>query len=189
MDFQPAEIKRPYSEATRQSISLDQLCYSYCTVSLNSHHPLRAERSSITGCREKASLKSWNERQQQSLWDSILRYSYIPPLVLREIIDEGKPRFEVLDGCQRIVAIRCFLAGYIQLPQSVQDLSVWEKHVPTAFQDRYDLITYQGGYFIDLPQAIQKYVLSLTISADIIHGIDNYHADQLFTKLHPELFF
>lgn len=64
----------------------------------------------------------WSEEQQSLLIDSILKNIPIPPVFLREMIDkEGKTKYEVIDGKQRLTSIISFINGNISTSDDIDD--------------------------------------------------------------------
>ena len=64
----------------------------------------------------------WSEEQQSLLIDSILKNIPIPPVFLREMIDkEGKTKYEVIDGKQRLTSIINFINGDISTSDDIDD--------------------------------------------------------------------
>lgn len=60
----------------------------------------------------------WSEAKKQRLVDTILREWYVPPIHVIDIDDSGKS--EVLDGQQRLVAIRDFVKGEYKVDGEVE---------------------------------------------------------------------
>lgn len=64
----------------------------------------------------------WGDEQQSLLIDSILKNIPIPPIFLREIIDEnGKTKYEVIDGKQRLTSIIKFIDGKLSTTDDAND--------------------------------------------------------------------
>ena len=58
----------------------------------------------------------WSERKKQRLIDTVLREWHIPPI---HLIDMPGGREQVLDGQQRLVAIRDFVTGDVRIDGSI----------------------------------------------------------------------
>lgn len=56
----------------------------------------------------------WKREHQEKLLDSILRGRYVPPIIVHEVIENNAPRRYILDGGNRISAVRRILMGTIR---------------------------------------------------------------------------
>jgi hypothetical protein len=83
----------------------------------------------------------WSEVKRQRLIDSILRGWHIPPIHVLGI--EGSPREEVLDGQQRLAAIRDFMRGAITVNGETPP------HDPA-------IAALEGQTYVQLPADIRK---------------------------------
>jgi uncharacterized protein with ParB-like and HNH nuclease domain len=65
----------------------------------------------------------WSPEKKSFLIDSILKNYPIPPIFLRMIIDKdsGDTKYDVIDGKQRLTAIKEFINGDISLPDDFSD--------------------------------------------------------------------
>lgn len=98
-------------------------------------------------CNEKYNYKPsyqresvWSEEKQSFLIDSIMRNFPIPPIFLRQKIDDetGKTTFDVIDGKQRLTSIKRFIND--EIPVSTEELPS-----DTDFEDKI-----AGLFFSDL---------------------------------------
>lgn len=89
----------------------------------------------------------WNPLKKQRLIDSILRGWHIPPIHL--ISSPSTDKIEVLDGQQRLVSIRDFIAGEFPINGSLEpkdeelaalDGMYWS-NLPPHYQDKIELFT------------------------------------------------
>jgi hypothetical protein len=138
--------------------------------------------------------KQWTKRQQQAFIDSVLRQSYSPPIVIRELntppseFSPNKHTFEVIDGWQRVQALNNFRNCKFQLPQSLKDCSLFADRVPIVVLGTIDTAF---GYYMDLPIELCDFCReSIKLEVDIIKRIDdpnNPKHEQLATKVFQHL--
>jgi hypothetical protein len=89
----------------------------------------------------------WGESKKVRLIDSILREWHVPPIHVVEIKESGKQ--DVLDGQQRLVAIRDFVKGQFQVDGSIEPISeeilkidgVKYDELPDFWKRRFDKFT------------------------------------------------
>jgi hypothetical protein len=134
-------------------------------------------------------IKQWSSEQQNLFIDSLLRKTYIPPIVLRELNQKAPNDTtirEVLDGWHRIKTIQDFFGNFIlPLPDTIKLLPQFA----TAFNDKDISFTY---YCRRLPEEHKQYIKTITITAHVIKGIETNtaenekHAKQIHLLLHPE---
>jgi len=99
----------------------------------------------------------WSDQKQMALIDSFFRQYYVPGIVLRQVdFAEGKFKYEVVDGQQRINSIQRFFSNDISLPKSLRDLT------PEA-----------GEYYEGLSDEIKAYVEDLKLNADVLRMVEN----------------
>src|SRR5262245_12002473 len=82
----------------------------------------------------------WPDLKKRRLIDTILRGWHIPPIHVVEV-KEGKQ--EVLDGQQRLVAIRDFMGGSLRVDGTIEPKSP-------------DIVPLHGLRYQDLPDAIRR---------------------------------
>lgn len=102
----------------------------------------------------------WTPKKERQLLDSLLRRSYIPRIVLREVSIEknAETKLEVIDGQQRIKTVQKFYTGELTLPKTLQNID------PRLPEKRY----------MDLPPDIRQFIDDeLKFEADIIIGIED----------------
>jgi hypothetical protein len=99
----------------------------------------------------------WSRKKQMQLIDSFFRQYYVPRIVLRRVdFAEGRHKYEVVDGQQRIDSIQRFFADQIPLPKSLRGLT------PEA-----------GKLYSELPESIKNYVEDLDIGVDVIRKVED----------------
>lgn len=113
----------------------------------------------------------WGEQKQKRLIDTILRNWYIPPI---HVIERPNQNLEVLDGQQRLVAIRDFYAGKITLDGNLQPLS-------------RELETLHGSRFEQLPEKLRTRFLRFPIRQYTIHGFEPGEPAELFFRLNQQV--
>ena len=65
----------------------------------------------------------WKSEQKQALWDSLFRGYFIPEIVLRKVeVGDSNVVYEVIDGQQRILAVREYFKNQFALPTSLKDI-------------------------------------------------------------------
>lgn len=113
----------------------------------------------------------WGEQKQKRLIDTILRNWYIPPI---HVIEHKDKRLEVLDGQQRLVAIRDFARGEFtfdgQLPPFSEEL------------EKLD-----GCRFHDLPESVKTSFLRFPIRQYTIHDFAPGEPAELFFRLNQQV--
>ncbi len=67
----------------------------------------------------------WKSEQKQALWDSLFRGYFIPEIVLRKVeVGDSNVVYEVIDGQQRILAVREYFENQFALPTSLKDIDI-----------------------------------------------------------------
>ncbi|SES17683.1 DUF262 domain-containing protein [Psychrobacillus sp. OK032] len=97
----------------------------------------------------------WGPNKKVRLIDSILREWHVPPLHVIKVKESGKQ--EVLDGQQRLVAIRDFvngkiaIDGYIEpLDQEILELhGLTYKNLPDVWRRKFEQFTIRVYYIVD----------------------------------------
>ena len=110
----------------------------------------------------------WNIEKQQKLIDSIMRGWHIPPVHLVKI--EGKEKFEVLDGKQRLFSIHDFL----------NDKFVFNS---SFMPENGDFKNLNRKKFSQLPEEIKDFVLYSPIRILEVSDVKMYEATELFLRL------
>jgi len=99
----------------------------------------------------------WSRQKQLQLIDSFFRQFYVPGIVLRQVdFAEGKFKYEVVDGQQRINSIQRFFSNEIPLPKSLRGLT-----------------SEAGKNYEDLSDEVQAYVEDLKLHADVLRMIED----------------
>src|SRR5690349_14585348 len=109
----------------------------------------------------------WGKGKKQRLIDSILRGWHIPPIHVIQIRDSDKQ--EVLDGQQRLVAIRDFIDGEFPINGN-----------QPPFQDYISDL--DGMYWYDLPDVIKAYIEDFTIRILTISDYQPGEPGELFYR-------
>lgn len=109
----------------------------------------------------------WPLKKKRALIDTILRGWVVPPI---HLVDGGGKNIEVLDGQQRLSAIRDFLDNRV---------SVDGHQRPTQ---KY-LVQLHGMKFRDLPEKVQLFVLNQKISVHTISDFTPEEPSELFYRL------
>lgn len=110
----------------------------------------------------------WPRPKQQRLIDSILRDWHIPPIHV--ILEDEGARVSVLDGQQRLAAIRDFVTNKFPIDGYIEPISK-------------DLKRLNGAYFVDLPADIQRGILSFPIRMFTIVDYIPSEPGELFYRL------
>ncbi|WP_438348397.1 DUF262 domain-containing protein [Paenibacillus sp. FA6] len=110
----------------------------------------------------------WGEVKKVRLIDSILREWHVPPIHVVEIKESGKQ--DVLDGQQRLVAIRDFVNGDISIDGNIEPLNE-------------DIMKLDGNYYNDLPDFWRRRFDKFTLR---VYSITDYlpsEPGELFFRL------
>ena len=108
----------------------------------------------------------WDKKRQQRLIDTILRDWYIPAI---HIVKTGE-RQEVLDGQQRLAAIRDFVNNDIRI----------NGHTEPANEFIQGL---DGLYFDDMPRSVQLAVLNYSVPVVVLTDFEPGEPNELFFRL------
>lgn len=123
----------------------------------------------------------WTEDQKSLLIDTIMKNFPMPPIFLQQIIENGRTRYDVIDGKQRLTTIRDFVNNKVPLPDDFGD-------------DEYGISEMNGLYFSDIEEKALKNAdikdfldvfWSYTISIEYIERTDekNIVVDEIFDRL------
>ena len=78
----------------------------------------------------------WKLEQKQALWDSLFRGYFIPEIVLRKVeVGDSNSVYEVIDGQQRILAVREYFENQFALPTSLKDIDTRFTKSDVRYQD------------------------------------------------------
>ena len=110
----------------------------------------------------------WTVAKKKKLIDTIIRGWMIPPIHL--ISDENAIVEEVLDGQQRLVAIRDFFEGKFSIDGSIHPLSK-------------DVSQLDGKYFEDLPEEVKFRIERYSITFIKLSGFLPEEPAELFNRL------
>jgi hypothetical protein len=113
----------------------------------------------------------WGVSKRQRLIDSILRQWHIPPVHF--VWDEEKEIDEVLDGQQRLAAIRDFMRGKLTVDGKIEP-------------DDPEVSSFDGLTFHELPKKVQERFKRFTIR---VYRLEDYASDEpgeLFFRLNQQ---
>jgi hypothetical protein len=108
----------------------------------------------------------WTPRGRSYLIDSVMKGMPLPQFFIREIVltKERRTVREVVDGQQRLAAILDFLEG---------KLTVLPMHS----------VEYARMKFDDMPEDVQKAILSFPLSVNILEGVEDADILEIFSRL------
>jgi len=110
----------------------------------------------------------WSTSKRQKLIDSILRNWHVPPIHV--ILDEEEQRVSVLDGQQRLAAIRDFLTGDLVVNGDIEPLDSQIKRL-------------DGLVFHDLPPDVRRRFLQFPMRLFTIRDYSPSEPGELFFRL------
>jgi hypothetical protein len=110
----------------------------------------------------------WSTSKKQKLVDSILRNWYVPPVHVVENVDSGLQ--EVLDGQQRLAAIRDFAAGKIKVDGEIEPFDS-------------EIASLNKKAFSDLPDAFRRRFEQFTIRVMKVVDYQSTEPAELFFRL------
>lgn len=110
----------------------------------------------------------WSTSKKQKLVDSILRNWYVPPVHVVENVDSGLQ--EVLDGQQRLAAIRDFAAGKIKVDGEIEPFNS-------------EIASLNRKTFSDLPDAFRRRFEQFTIRVMKVVDYQSTEPAELFFRL------
>ncbi len=123
----------------------------------------------------------WTVDQQKKLIDSVMRSYQLPIIYLhditRTVAGRVQERFEIIDGQQRINALRRFIAGEFSL-YNVED----ERAKFPTFLKNYDC-PWGGQDFSTLPDELQSKLLCTELPVAYIKTEDDNEVRDLFVRL------
>lgn len=113
----------------------------------------------------------WTTKKKKLLIDSILREWYIPPI---HTVSIGNGKAEVLDGQQRLSAIRDFLDNQFQIDGFIEPKDD-------------DIVELHGKKFKDLPSDIQRKIERFGITIYEITDYNQGEPNELFYRLNQTI--
>ncbi|MBX4778701.1 DUF262 domain-containing protein, partial [Klebsiella sp. CVUAS 10191.3] len=113
----------------------------------------------------------WTTKKKKLLIDSILREWYIPPI---HTVSIGNGKAEVLDGQQRLSAIRDFLDNQFQIDGFIEPKDD-------------DIVELHGKKFKDLPPDIQRKIERFGITIYEITDYNQGEPNELFYRLNQTI--
>ncbi|VVS90989.1 DUF262 domain-containing protein [Desulfoluna spongiiphila] len=119
-------------------------------------------------------LSVWSDEKKSFFIDSILKNLPVPPIFLRQIIDDdtGKTTYDVIDGKQRLTAITEFIAGIIPTTEEGEDPFHDPNLAGKYFEEMEgDLSVYKKQFW--------RYVLPI----EYVDTEDNNVIDKIFDRL------
>lgn len=109
----------------------------------------------------------WSKPKKQRLIDSILRGWHVPPV---HLVKRGQGKFDVLDGQQRLTAIRDFLDGQFAVDGEIEP--------PDEFIESLD-----GLRFARLPEEVREDLEAFSIRVFELHDFEPDEPHELFFRL------
>lgn len=110
----------------------------------------------------------WSEIKKQQLIDTIIRDWYVPPVYL--VVEENTGRLEVVDGRERLGAIKEFVDGWLRVDGFT---SPWDRIVNGL----------HGCSFNDLPEEFKNSFLRFSIGFVVIDDYSHGESGELFKRL------
>jgi len=114
----------------------------------------------------------WSPFQKSMLVYSILRDSYIPPLVLLKYTEEDSPVYSVLDGQQRLTTLFDFIDGNWKLHTATPDINFEDENIELA-----------GKTFDELKDELKDIISGFRFSIQAIEGFTDEDAEELFANI------
>ncbi len=119
--------------------------------------------------------RAWSAPQQKQFIDSILRGYPVPIIFLH---DKGEKAFDIIDGQQRINALRDYFEKGYKLLSHKQA----ERRFPSLVYGKHEDSNWVGKGFNDLPDAHQDKIKNKKMPVSILQGDDDETRD-LFIRL------
>jgi len=110
----------------------------------------------------------WSDFKRKRLIDSILRNWHIPPIHL--ILDDSSEKQSVLDGQQRLAAIRDFIKGELKIDGHLEPL---DSHIQSL----------DGRTYLELPDEMRRRIDRFTIRVFLISDYSVSEPSELFYRL------
>ena len=123
----------------------------------------------------------WNNNQKSLLIDSIMKNFPMPPIFLQQIIEKGKTHYDVIDGKQRLNAIKEFVNNEIPLPKDFGDDGYGIKELNGLYFEQIEKLAEENEEVKDFIDVFWSY----TISVEYIERTDekNMVVDKIFDRL------
>ncbi|MEH0934189.1 DUF262 domain-containing protein [Micromonospora psammae] len=131
----------------------------------------RIERNTIDLQPDFQRGEVWSTAKKQKLIDTILRRWHVPPI---HLVAKGEGKFDVLDGQQRLTAIRDFMQGIFTVDGFIEPI------VP-------DLAELDGLRFAQLPTGVQDELESFAIRVFELHDYTPEEPHELFFRLNQPM--
>lgn len=109
----------------------------------------------------------WTTSKKQRLIDSVLRKWHIPPI---HLVDKGEGRFDVLDGQQRLTAIRDFVNGIFPVDGSIEPFDA-------------NIAKLSGLRYSELPDGVRNEFDNFSVSVFQLTDYDPQEPYELFFRL------
>jgi len=123
--------------------------------------------------------RAWSGPQQKQFIDSILRGYPVPTIFLHDKTAEANDgMYHIIDGQQRINALREFIAGDYGLLSAKQA----ERRFPSLVYGSHDDTMWLGKVFDDLPDSLQSMLMGKEMPVILLRGNDHEVRD-LFIRL------
>jgi hypothetical protein len=123
----------------------------------------------------------WETEQKSFLIDTIMKNFPIPPIFLEQKINipNGKTRYDVIDGKQRLSAIIDFIENKIKLPETYGNDSYGSSVLNAKSFDEIQKLAESDEEIRDLVSSFWGYVLSI----EYIENPDSKIVDNIFDRL------
>lgn len=123
--------------------------------------------------------RAWSGPQQKQFIDSILRGYPVPAIFLHDKTAEADGgMYDIIDGQQRINALREFISGDYVLLSAKQA----ERRFPSLVYGRHDDLQWLGKAFDELPDSLQSMLRNKEMPVILLRGNDHEVRD-LFIRL------
>lgn len=127
----------------------------------------RVERGTIDLQPEFQRGEVWTTPKKQRLIDSILRRWHVPPI---HLVAKSGGRFDVLDGQQRLTAIRDFMRGVFSVDGAIEPTEQWIKDL-------------HGLRYQQLPEGVRNEFETFPIRVFELHDYMPEEPHELFFRL------
>ncbi|MFV2088893.1 DUF262 domain-containing protein [Micromonospora sp. LOL_021] len=113
----------------------------------------------------------WSTAKKQRLIDTILRRWHVPPI---HLVAKGEGKFDVLDGQQRLTAIRDFMQGLFAVDGFIEPIDA-------------GFAVLDGRRFAQLPRGVQDEFESFAIRVFELHDYTPEEPHELFFRLNQPM--
>ena len=131
----------------------------------------RIERNTVDLQPEFQRGEVWSTAKKQRLIDTILRRWHVPPI---HLVAKGGGKFDVLDGQQRLTAIRDFVQGDFSVDGSIEP-------------EETDIVALNGLRYARLPEAVRDEFDTFAIRIFELHDYTPDEPHELFFRLNQPI--